>query len=204
MTMTTIGRKMNNSHPLRLFYFIRLPHPPYGHPLPEGRGPTTKGTIWCRRRPSPFREKVAAGRMRETCCRAANRINNILTPLTKAMSTRTPIARHLRKQQTLAEHKLWWLLRSRALEGFKFYRQHPIGPYFADFCCRTANLIVELDGSQHMDNEEYDQERTRFLMTEGYQVLRFWNNEVISQEKNVLQKILNALPPSPALRAPSP
>jgi very-short-patch-repair endonuclease len=120
------------------------------------------------------------------------------------MKDRTPVARQLRRQQTLAERKMWWLLRSRALCGFKFHRQYAIGPYFADFCCRTANLIVELDGSQHIDAQEYDEERTRYLEAGGYKVIRFWNNEVISQEKVVLQTILSALSPSPEKHPPSP
>jgi len=123
---------------------------------------------------------------------------------TPFMKDRTPIARQLRKQQTVAERKLWWLLRSRALYSFKFYRQYAIGPYFADFCCRTYKLIIELDGGQHADNKDYDDERTRFLEAAGYKVIRFWNNELICQEDAVLQAILNALSPSPALRAPSP
>src|SRR5690606_31125634 len=74
-----------------------------------------------------------------------------------------PRARHLRRNQTEVERQLWRLLRDRRLEGFKFRRQHPIGPYFADFACIAEGLVVEADGGQHLDQAAYDQTRTRFL-----------------------------------------
>lgn len=106
---------------------------------------------------------------------------------------KTERARELRRQQTLAERKLWWLIRSRALAEHKFHRQYPIGPFIVDFCCRRKKLIIELDGSQHADDQEYDEERTLYLEQQGYQVIRFWNNQVLSQSEAVLQSILNAL-----------
>ena len=79
----------------------------------------------------------------------------------------TSIARKLRQNQTDAEKLLWSKLRSRQLEGAKFRRQFPLPPYVADFCCEEAQLIVEVDGSQHMESVEADQERTTFFEQEG-------------------------------------
>lgn len=86
-------------------------------------------------------------------------------------------ARGLRRDTTKAEHRLWYVLRNRGLDGHKFVRQLPVGPYFADLACREVGLIVELDGSQHIDSA-YDAGRTARLNAEGYGVLRFWNYEV--------------------------
>jgi very-short-patch-repair endonuclease len=102
-------------------------------------------------------------------------------------------ARRLRVDQTDAEYKLWSHLRSRQLRGFKFRRQHPIGPFFADFFCLEARLVVELDGSQHADQSEQDESRTVFIGGRGYTVLRIWNNEITSEIDTVLQRISDAL-----------
>ncbi len=88
---------------------------------------------------------------------------------------------------------MWFLVRGRRLKGFKFRRQHPIGPYVADFCCKKPRLVVELDGSQHLRQGEEDAKRTEFLEAWGYQVLRFWNNDVLSNTDAVLEVILNKL-----------
>jgi very-short-patch-repair endonuclease len=80
-------------------------------------------------------------------------------------------ARALRHASTDAERMLWQHLRGGRL-GLKFRRQHPIPPYIADFCCVSAKLVVELDGSQH--SEATDRERTRYLESQGWRVLRFW------------------------------
>src|SRR5579872_7019358 len=92
---------------------------------------------------------------------------------------RTKRARDLRQDQPLAERILWSLVRNRQLDGFKFRRQVPIGRYFADFACIEARLIVELDGSQHADQVEYDEARTRDLRQFGFRVIRFWNGSVL-------------------------
>lgn len=101
--------------------------------------------------------------------------------------------RELRKNSSDAERKIWTLLRSRQLQGFKFRRQHRIGKYIADFCCLRSKLIIELDGGQHMDRAEYDFERTQFLESEGFQVLRFWNHEVFKETEAVVNRIYVAL-----------
>ena len=95
-------------------------------------------------------------------------------------------ARELRSNATDVERILWRLL-SRYRP--KFTRQLPIGPYVADFACRQARIEVELDGSQHADSE-YDEARTRFLNSEGWTVIRFWNNEVIENPDGVVTAIL--------------
>src|SRR5690348_13367593 len=88
--------------------------------------------------------------------------------------------RQLRGNQTDAEKALWFRLRDRRLEGFKFSRQVPIDRYIVDFVCREEKLIVELDRGQHMLTEPYDASRTAHLGTRGYRVLRFWNNQVLN------------------------
>jgi very-short-patch-repair endonuclease len=98
----------------------------------------------------------------------------------------------LRNSATRQEKILWYSLRNKNL-GFKFLRQHSIGPYIADFYCPQKKLIVELDGSQHQDHLEYDQERTRYLEMQGYRVLRFWNHEVDSNKIKVIARIQECL-----------
>ena len=102
------------------------------------------------------------------------------------------IERKLRLQQTDAERKLWFALRDRRLGGHKFVRQEAIGPCIADFVCRAKNLIIEVDGGQHSENAR-DAERDAYLVREGYRVLRFWNNDVLTNREGVLLTILEAL-----------
>ena len=102
-------------------------------------------------------------------------------------------ARKLRRKQTDAERKLWSFLRNRQLHGYKFRRQMPIGTYIVDFACVSLKLIIELDGSQHMHNTDYDECRTEYLRTKGYKVIRFWNNEVLLQVDTALEALTLAL-----------
>jgi len=92
-------------------------------------------------------------------------------------------------------------VRNRQLDGHKFVRQLPVGSYFADFACREAALVVEVEGSQHADSP-IDEARTRVLVAEGYSVLRFWNNEVLGDPHGVAEAILAAIAghPSPGPR----
>jgi very-short-patch-repair endonuclease len=99
-------------------------------------------------------------------------------------------ARRLRSDMTEAEQALWLQLRDRRLAGFKFRRQFPVGPFFADFVCWQAMLIVELDGGQHSGQVAYDQQRTSFLERQGFTVIRFWNDEVLLNWQGVRQVIL--------------
>ncbi len=89
-------------------------------------------------------------------------------------------ATKLRNEQTPAERKLWAYLRGKKVKGVKFRRQHAIGNYIVDFCATKEKLIIELDGSQHLDQIEYDEERTAYLESQGYKVIRFWNNQVMN------------------------
>jgi very-short-patch-repair endonuclease len=102
-------------------------------------------------------------------------------------------ARELRKNLTDAEKKLWAYLRGNKLHGIKFRRQHALGNYIVDFCAIKQKLIIELDGSQHLDQGEYDLERTRYLSEQGYRVLRFWNDQVLKDINGVVIVIENAL-----------
>ena len=122
----------------------------------------------------------------------------------------TGLARVLRRQQTRAEHTLWRRLRGRQVDGWKFKRQAPHGRYILDFYCADAGLVIEVDGTQHLDNRaEYDAERTAHLEREGLKVLRFWNSEVHENIDGVMEAIYLALgrcqAPSPGvLRRPLP
>jgi very-short-patch-repair endonuclease len=94
----------------------------------------------------------------------------------------------LRNNATPQEKVLWYSLRNKKL-GFKFFRQHSIGPYIADFYCPQKKLIIELDGMHHKNQVEYDMERTRYLVLQGFKVLRFWNHEVNSNRIRVIETI---------------
>lgn len=95
----------------------------------------------------------------------------------------------LRREMTDAERKLWQGLRQRQVEGHKFRRQYPIGPYVADFVCLSAGLVVEVDGGQHAERVEEDAARTRVLERAGFKVLRYWNDDVLLKTDTVLQAI---------------
>jgi len=114
-------------------------------------------------------------------------------PLSRERERARVRARSLRETPTDAESLLWYHLRDRRLANFKFRRQRPIGPYFADFACLEAKLVVELDGGQHVEAAAYDENRTRFMEAQGYRVLRFWNNEVLTQTDAIRERILQAL-----------
>lgn len=109
-------------------------------------------------------------------------------------------ARNLRVYQTNAEKILWSHLRNRQFLNLKFRRQHPIAPYIADFFCEDCDLIIELDGGQH--TPEADIKRTKFLTDKGYQIIRFWNHDVLNNIEGVLQTISLAV--ASPLTQPSP
>lgn len=100
-------------------------------------------------------------------------------------------ARTLRREQTAAESKLWACLRNRQLGGVKFSRQVSIGPFFADFCCREAKLVIEIDGVTHETSEELasDTRRSAWLEAQGYRVIRFCNEELMGDLDAVLERI---------------
>ena len=101
-------------------------------------------------------------------------------------------ARALRRAATPTERLLWGMLRDRRLGGHKFVRHCPIGHYFADFACREAMLVVELDGSQHIENP-HDARRDAFMLARGYSVLRFWNDAARIDAESIRETILAAL-----------
>src|SRR5215207_4213699 len=98
----------------------------------------------------------------------------------------------LRKEPTLAERKLWSRLRNDQL-GVTFRRQHAVGIYIPDFCSPKAKLIIELDGNQHLEQEEYDEKRTKYLESLGYKVIRFWNNDVTNNIDSVILTVIHAM-----------
>lgn len=102
-------------------------------------------------------------------------------------------AKELRRNQTPEEAKLWSRLRAHQLAGVGFRRQHAIGSYIVDFCSPGQKLIIELDGSRHLEQEEYDNERTARLESLGYRVIRFSNRDINRDIESVLREILFAL-----------
>jgi very-short-patch-repair endonuclease len=114
----------------------------------------------------------------------------------------TKLARQLRNNATDAERQLWKFLRGSQLADYKFSRQIPIGPFICDFVCRRAMLVVEVDGGQHDENRVQDDSRTRKIETEGYRVIRFWNNDVLERTEGVLIEIEHALRALPTPQSP--
>ncbi|MEC3949824.1 endonuclease domain-containing protein [Sphingobium sp. HWE2-09] len=104
----------------------------------------------------------------------------------------TSTARKLRGEPTEAEKSLWVRLRASQIDGFKFVRQFPIGPHVVDFACRSAKLVVELDGGQHATSET-DAPRTALIEAHGYHLIRFWNHDVLSNMEGVLETIRSEL-----------
>lgn len=101
----------------------------------------------------------------------------------------TAAAKELRKKSTYAERLLWCHLRSKQLKGLKFRRQEQIGRFIVDFVCYEKSLIIEADGGQHVVEHEKDEERTLWLNSQGFQVLRFWNHEILTNIDGVLDVI---------------
>ncbi|MDO9414994.1 endonuclease domain-containing protein [Pararhizobium sp.] len=114
------------------------------------------------------------------------------TDITRRRDGATDKARNLRQDETESEFRLWSDLRNRLLNGHKFTRQVPLGPYVADFVCREQRLVIELDGAQHSGSMS-DVARTRWLNQNGYSVLRFWNDEILRERRAVLDTILAVL-----------
>ena len=104
----------------------------------------------------------------------------------------------LRTNQTDAESRLWYHLRNRRFQGWKFRRQHILQGYIVDFVSLERKLVIELDGGQHAEQEAYDNQRTQVLEKDGFKVIRFWNNDVLTNLEGVLETILDT--PHPPLR----
>ena len=113
------------------------------------------------------------------------------------------LARKLRRQSTDAERVLWKHLRAHRMDGYKFRRQFVIEPYIVDFVCLEMRLIIEADGSQHLDQKEEDLIRTAYLESLGYKVIRFWNDEILRGTDAVLESIHKYLIESPLPNTPS-
>jgi heme b synthase len=109
------------------------------------------------------------------------------------------LAKNLRANQTDAEKLLWKHLKSKQLAHTKFRRQQPIGNYIVDFISLDNKLVIELDGGQHAEDKKKDQERDRWLISQGFKVLRFWNNDVLKNIEGVLESIMENISPSPNL-----
>jgi very-short-patch-repair endonuclease len=122
----------------------------------------------------------------------------------RAVDHRVPRARSLRRDATEAEKKLWQHLRQPPFKAHHFRRQATVGPYFADFASHQLRIVIEVDGGQHLDSVA-DQRRTAYLASEGYRVLRFWNNDVLANVSGVLSAIDSAIradrPPTPDLES---
>jgi adenine-specific DNA-methyltransferase len=105
---------------------------------------------------------------------------------------------------TDAERRLWRHLRDRQLGGWKFRRQHPVGPFIVDFVCLEKKVVIEVDGGQHAENEELDLRRSAYLEKLGYHILRFWNNEVLQETEAVLTTIFASIEDAPPHPSPLP
>ncbi|MDI6733726.1 MAG: endonuclease domain-containing protein [Planctomycetota bacterium] len=120
------------------------------------------------------------------------------------MNKLSNLAKNLRKQSTNTERLLWSHLRANQLEGFKFRRQQPIGDYIVDFICFEKKVIIELDGGQHAEPKHRVEDRQRGICFErqGYKVLRFWDNEVWSNLRDVIEVIREKCLEHPPLTPP--
>ena len=117
-----------------------------------------------------------------------------------ANPSRTERSRELRSRQTKAESWIWTVLRGKRLAGLKFRRQHPVGPYFADFACVEKDAVVELDGGYHDVQYEKDRQRQAFLESEGWQVIRFSNEEVLADVEAVAISIARQIDVEPVFK----
>jgi very-short-patch-repair endonuclease len=102
-------------------------------------------------------------------------------------------AKEMRREMSPPERALWRILRGHRLEGWKFTRQVPVGPFYIDFACRRERLGLELDGETHVGREVYDARRTRYLETDGWHIIRFTNREIGANPEGVSLHILQAL-----------
>jgi len=98
-------------------------------------------------------------------------------------------AKELRDKMTPAEESLWHHLRQKKLDGFKFYRQYPVGKFIADFCCPSRKLIIELDGEIHEQHKEYDESRAKILLSFGFRIIRIKNEQILLDIESTLQEI---------------
>ena len=128
-----------------------------------------------------------------TACTIAVKTSHPQTPRHMKDDPRTQWTRSrtraLRRDGSDAEGILWRRLRGRQVAGAKFRRQHPLGIYFADFCCVEAQLVIEIDGGQHTEQARQDAQQTVYLASQGFRVIRFWNHDVLARTDAVLESI---------------
>ena len=113
----------------------------------------------------------------------------------------TEHARELRRNMTYAERRMWWMLRQKQLGGLRFRRQAPLGPYYADFFCPKARLVVELDGAGHTSDSQiaHDETRDRWFQSQGFRVLRISNREFFERPDEIADAIYRvATAPNPS------
>jgi very-short-patch-repair endonuclease len=121
------------------------------------------------------------------------------------MVRKTERARELRRDPSRAERICWELIPAHRMEGIKFRRQHPIGPYFADFACASKGLVIEIDGDHHADQVEADARRTAVMQSQGWKVVRFGANEVVQNPEGIwsaIQLLISEGAPPPLLTSP--
>jgi very-short-patch-repair endonuclease len=121
------------------------------------------------------------------------------------MSRKAERARDLRRDPSRAERLCWELIRAHRMEGIKFRRQHPVGPYFADFACPSKGLIIEIDGDHHGDQVEADARRTAVMESRGWRVVRFGANEVVQNLEGIwaaIQSVIQDSARPPLLASP--
>ncbi|WP_037070897.1 endonuclease domain-containing protein [Rhizobium sp. CF142] len=157
---------------------------PSGHLLPAGEKVSVDVAV------SPFSPRGEGARRADEGAPDATKV--IKQDIRKHRSNKTGQARQLRRNETEEEYRLWSDLRARRLNGYKFARQVPLGPFIVDFLCREERLIVEIDGFQHAESVS-DQRRTEWLNANNYSILRFWNQEISRERRSVLETILAAL-----------
>lgn len=118
--------------------------------------------------------------------------SNAIQTRSRRKTGATSFARQLRHGDNMAEALIWNELKNKKLLGYKFVRQFPVGPYFADFLCRKERLVVELDGSQHVESQT-DRTRDEYMRANGYSVLRFWSHDVLRDRTAIVETIMAAL-----------
>ena len=117
---------------------------------------------------------------------------------TNAFIRQHQLQRHLRSNMTEAEKAVWRMLRGGQMSGYRFRRQHPFGDYILDFVSLSARLVIEIDGGQHAEQVAADNQRDQFLRDAGFRVLRFWNNQVLTETEAVREAIWQSLQASPS------
>jgi len=100
------------------------------------------------------------------------------------------LAREMRNNPTSQEKTFWSIVKNRQFFGYRFLRQYCIGNYIVDFICKEKKIVIEIDGSQHTEFADYDNERTQYLNSLGYKIVRFWNNEIDNDIEGVYSKMI--------------